>query len=99
MGVGDGVGGNLMALGVQVLHLAIVSPLVGDVESCCRVTAIRVGTTLEQSGVEVVVEVIDCIVKCEKNKLWSLVRRDTSRDGQATGAGGQLAGGGTGVHY
>ena len=34
VGVGDGVGGHLMAIGVQILHVAVISPLVGDVK--CR---------------------------------------------------------------
>ena len=32
VGVGDGMGGDLVAVSVQVLHLGVVSPLVGHVE-------------------------------------------------------------------
>ena len=30
--VGHGVGGHFMAIGVEILHMAVICPLVGDVE-------------------------------------------------------------------
>ena len=34
MAVGDGVGGNFVTVGVQVLHLRVVGPLVRDIKGC-----------------------------------------------------------------
>ena len=32
--MGDGVGGHLMAISVQILHMTVVGPLVGNVKCC-----------------------------------------------------------------
>ena len=44
MAVGDGVGGDLVTVGVEVLHLRVVRPLVGDVERGLK----KVGPFLKQ---------------------------------------------------
>ena len=59
MGVGDGVGGYLMTLSVQILNMTIVSPLMGDVESSSRWASIGICTIIKQSLVEVFIQDID----------------------------------------
>jgi len=62
--VSNGMGRNLMAVSIQVLHLAVVSPLVGDVEGGGNGAPVGVhATTLEQFLVELLVEVVDGVVE------------------------------------
>ena len=79
-GVGDCVGGNLVAVGVQVLHLGVVRPLVGHVERGLHGAAVGVVTPLEQIFVELLVQVVHGIVEGEEDELGDLVGRISARD-------------------
>lgn len=60
----DRVGGNFVTGCVQILHLAVVGPLVGHVERRRDGTAVRVFTSLlEQIGVKALVQVVHGIVE------------------------------------
>ena len=72
-GVGDCVGGNLVAVGVQVLHLGVVRPLVGHVEGGLDGAAIGVEPPSKEILVELLVQVVDSIVEGKKNELGDLV--------------------------
>lgn len=58
-----------MAIGIKILHLAIVCPLVRNVECCLDGTPIGIISVLEQSIKELLIETIDGIVKGQENKL------------------------------
>ena len=82
--MGDAVRGNLVAGGVEVVHLAVVRPLVGHEEGGSDGAAVGVDSLLKQSLVEISVEIIDSVVKGKKNKLRCLVLAETSGDSSST---------------
>lgn len=58
------VGSHLVAIGVQVLNLTVVSPLVGDVERRGDGASVGVDAAFpEQIGVQLLVEVVHGIVE------------------------------------
>ena len=54
-------------------HLAVVRPLVADVERCLDWAAVGVVAVAEQILVELLVEVVDGIVEGEEDKLGNLI--------------------------
>ena len=85
--MGDAVRGNLVAGGVEVVHLAVVGPLVGHEERGSDGAAVGVQSLPKQSVVEISVEIIDGVVKGQDNKLGSLVLAETSGDSASTETG------------
>ena len=76
--VGHSVGGHLVAISVQVLHLGIVGPFVGDVEGSLHGASIGVVSVLEEILIELLVEIIDGIIKGQEDKLGNLIWRISS---------------------
>lgn len=69
-----GVRGDLVARRVQVLHLAVIRPLVGHVEGGRDGAAVGVGAALlEQVRVEALVQVVDGVVEREQHDLGHLL--------------------------
>lgn len=65
-----------MAAGVEILDLAVVGPLVGDVEGGRDGAAVRVfAPLLEQVGVEALVQVVDRVVERQEYDLRYLLRQ------------------------
>lgn len=65
-----------MAGGVEILHLAVVCPLVGHVEGGRDGTAVRVlSSLLEQVGIQALVQVVHGIVEGQEYDLWYLLRQ------------------------
>ena len=69
-----------MPVGVQVLHLGVVRPLVGHVEGGLDGAAVGVEPPAKEIFVELLVQVVDCIVKGEKDKLRDLVGGEAAGD-------------------
>ena len=69
-----------MTISVQVLDLGIVCPLMGNVEGRLDGAPIGVVTVSKEILVELLVQVIDGIIKGEKDKLGNLVRTVPSGD-------------------
>lgn len=62
-----------MSIGIEVLHLAVVRPLVGHVEGGTDGTTVGVNTPLlEQVAVELLVQVVDRVVEGEQHDLRHL---------------------------
>ena len=76
--VGDGVGGHLVTISVEVLDLGVVCPLVGHVEGGLDGAAVGVVSLGEEILVELFIQIIDGIVEGEKDELGDLVRAVTS---------------------
>ena len=87
MTVGDAVRGNLVAGGVEVMHLAVVRPLVGHEEGGSDWAGVGVQSILKQSLVKISVEIVDGIVKGQNYKLRCLVLAETSGDSASTETG------------
>ena len=85
--MGDAVRGDLVAGGVEVVHLAVVGPLMRHEERGSDGAAIRVQSLPKQSVLEISVEIIDGVVKRQNNKLGSLVLAQTSGDSASTETG------------
>lgn len=67
---------NLVAGGVEILHLAVIGPLMGHVEGGRDGTAVRIlSALLEQIGVQTLVQVIHGIVEGQKYDLRYLLRQ------------------------
>lgn len=81
------MGGNLVTVGVQVLHLTVIGPLVRDVKGGCNRTSIRVQPAIfEEILVQVLVEIVDGIVKGQQHQLRNVLALESAwrmRDGQA----------------
>uniref|UniRef100_A0A8D8ACU8 (northern house mosquito) hypothetical protein n=1 Tax=Culex pipiens TaxID=7175 RepID=A0A8D8ACU8_CULPI len=76
----NGVGCHLVSIGVQVLHLAVVGPLVRHVEGSGDGASVRVhAAALEQVLVQLFVQVVDGVVEGEQHNLGHLL------DGQIAG--------------
>lgn len=99
-----------MAVGVEVLHLAVVRPLVGHVEGGTDGTAVGVDASLlEQVHVQLLVQVVDRVVEGEQHDLGHLLHGHVGGNvlaaAEAVGQqahvlaalGGQLVGSGRGV--
>ena len=70
MDLRDSVGGNFVAISVQVLYLAVIGPLVRDVKRGSNRTAIRVeSSVLEQVFVKILVQIVDGIVERQQDQL------------------------------
>ena len=99
MTVGDAVRGNLVAGGVEVVHLAVVGPLVGHEEGGSDGAAVGVQSILKESLVEISVEIVDGIVKGQNYKLGCLVLAETSRDTAPTETGRERTVPFTGIRF
>ena len=85
MAVSDAVRGDLVSGPVQVLHLAVVRPLVRHEEGGRYGAAVGVNSLrIKKSFVEISVQIIDSIVEGKKNELRCLVLAETSRDSPST---------------
>lgn len=72
----DRVGGNLMTGRVEILNLAVVGPLVGDVERGRDGATVRIFPPfLEQIGVQSLVQIVHGIVERQENDLRYLLRK------------------------
>lgn len=72
----DRVGGNLMTGRVEILNLAVVGPLVGDVERGRDGATVRIFPPfLEQIGVQALVQIVHGIVERQENDLRYLLRK------------------------
>lgn len=61
---------NFVTLRVQILHLAVVGPLVRDVECGTQRAAVRVDTSLlEQIVVQLLVQVVNGVVEGQQDQL------------------------------
>lgn len=69
-----------MTISVQVLDLGIVRPLVGNVEGGLDGAPIRVVTLSKEILVELLVQIVDGVIKGQKDKLGDLVGTVTSGD-------------------
>lgn len=68
-----------MTSSVEVLHLAVVGPLVGHVERRRDRASIGIGPTLlEQVGVQALVQVVDGIIEGQQDDLRYLLRQVVS---------------------
>jgi len=61
--MGHSVGGHFMAIGIQILHMTVVSPLVGNVKCCLNRTSIGIISFSEQILEELFVESVDSIIE------------------------------------
>lgn len=68
--------GQLVAIGVHILDLTIIGPLVGHIERRGDRTTVGVfPALLEQVDVQLLVQVIDGVVKRQQDYLRRLLRR------------------------
>lgn len=67
---------KFMAICIKILHLTIVSPLVGDVESAGYRAAIRIfPPPFKNFFVVHFIQIVHSIVECYQNYLWDFVDR------------------------
>lgn len=70
---------HFVAVRVQVLHLAIIGPLVRHVERGCDRAAVRIhAPVFEQIGVQRFVQIVHRVVERQQNDLRRLLRRDST---------------------
>lgn len=70
------MGGNLMTTGIEILYLAVVGPLVGDVERGRDGTAVWIFSSfLEQVAVETLIQIVHRIVERQQNDLRYFLRK------------------------
>lgn len=75
----DGVGGDLVAISVQALHLAVIGPFVRDVKRGSNRTAVRVeSSVLEQVFVKILVQIVDRIVERQQDQLRHVLHFQTA---------------------
>lgn len=79
--MGDSVGCHFMAIGIKILHLAIVCPLVRNVKCCLDGAPIGIVSVLEQSIKKLLIETIDSIIKGQENKLRDIFGLVSPGDG------------------
>ena len=72
-GVSDCVGSNLVTIGIEVLYLGVVCPLVGHVEGRLDWAPVGVEPSPEEVFVELLVEIVDCIVEGKEDELRNLI--------------------------
>ena len=73
------VTGNFMAVWVNILHMAVISPFVWHVKSGWNGTPIGVSSDrMKDALIEFLVEVIEAVVKCENDQLWCFYRTDVA---------------------
>lgn len=66
----DGVRCNLVTSGVKILNLAVVGPFMRDVKGGSDRTTVRIETArFEQIAVQILVQVIDRVVKSQQDQL------------------------------
>lgn len=68
------MGGQLVTVGIKVLHLTVIGPFMRDVERRGDGTPIRVlSTPLKQVAVQLFVKIVNGVVERKQYDLWRLV--------------------------
>ena len=67
-----------MTVAVDILHVAVVSPLVRHVEGRLNRASVGVVTISKEILIELLVQVVDGVIEGQEDKLGDLVRTVTS---------------------
>lgn len=64
---------HLVTGGIQILHLTVIGPFVGNIEGSGDWATVWIdAATLEQIAVQLFVQIVHGIVECEQHNLWNL---------------------------
>lgn len=68
------MGSDLMTIGIEILHLAVVSPFMRYIECSRDRASIWIITTLfEQISIQSLVQVIHRVIEGQQHNLWYLL--------------------------